>query len=99
MAGSVWRWQARDAGEPSSGIDYARFGDRAGTMGAVGAAGELQDHGAVDQAVEEGRRQRWVAKVVGPAAAVDVGRKYRRTPASPSLAQPIITGPALPLPF
>ena len=31
-------------------------------MKAVRAPGELEDHGAVDQAVQEGHRQRWVAE-------------------------------------
>jgi len=53
------RWRDRDrGGEGIAGITGPmrvvkpdrprRFGDRAGAMGAVGTAGELEDHGAVD---------------------------------------------------
>ena len=35
-------------------------------MGAVRAASQLEDHSTIDQAVEECRGQRWVAKIVGP---------------------------------
>src|SRR6185437_6962946 len=48
------------------------LGRSAGAMGPVRATGELQDHGAVDQAVEEGRRQRRIAEVIGPRPEVDV---------------------------
>ena len=64
-------------------------------MGAVGAAGEFEDHGAVDQAVEERRRQRWIAEVVGPGGEVDVGRQCGRTPAGAGVEQAVVEGAGL----
>src|SRR5436305_753593 len=79
----------------SSGISRARFGGSAGAMGAVGAAGELEDHGAVDQAVEERRRQRRVAEVVGPRREVDVRRQCRRTPAGAGVEEAVVESAGL----
>ena len=62
----------------------------AGAMRPVGATGELQDHGAVDQAVEERRRQRRVAEVIGPRPEVDVRRQRRRTTARAGVEQAVV---------
>ena len=64
-------------------------------MGTVGAAGELEDHGAVDQAVQERRRQRRVAQVVGPGAEVDVRRQRRRATARAGVEQAVVEGAGL----
>jgi hypothetical protein len=59
-------------------------------MGAVRAPGQLEDHGTVDQAIEERCRQRWVAQVVGPGGEVDVRRQGCRTPARAGVGQAVI---------
>jgi len=64
-------------------------------MGTVRAPGQLEDHGTVDQAVEERRRQRWVAQVVGPRGKVDIGRQGCRTPARAGVEQAVIEGARL----
>src|SRR5512135_315100 len=71
----------------------------AGAMGAVGTAGELEDHRAVDQAVEERRRQRWITQVVGPRAEVDVRRQRGRAPARAGVEQTVVEGAGLGLGF
>jgi hypothetical protein len=49
-----------------------------GAAGAVGFALDLEDDGAIDQAVQEGHGQGWVAQVVAPGVEVDVGGQGRR---------------------
>jgi len=50
----------------------------AGAVGAIGAALDLQDNGAVHDTVEEGHRQRRVAQVFAPGVEVDVRHQRRR---------------------
>jgi hypothetical protein len=42
-------------------------------VGAVGFAVDFEDDGAVDNAIEEGSAERWLAEVFGPRLEVHVG--------------------------
>ena len=44
-----------------------------GSLGTVGLAGQLQDDGAIDDAVQDSHGQGWIGEVFGPAFKVDVG--------------------------
>src|SRR5487761_2476495 len=98
MAGSAsWEMGKRgiEGKESSGGVGLGGFGSGAGAMGAVGAACEFENHGAVDEAVEEGRRQRGVAEVVGPGGEVDVGRQRRRAAAGAGVEEAVVQAAGL----
>jgi hypothetical protein len=46
-------------------------------MGPVGLAVDLHDDGPIDDAIQEGHRERWIAEVFAPGIEVDVGHQGR----------------------
>ena len=68
-------------------------------MSAVGTSGELQDRGAVDEAIEKRRGQGWITEIISPGFEVDVGRQRGGSAARASIKQPIVDGAGLSLGF
>ncbi len=84
------------ASQASLPVDLRRDQHR---VGAVGTAGELQDRGPVDQAVEKRRGQGRITEVISPGLEVDVGRQRGRPTARTGIEQPIVDGAGLSLGF
>jgi len=56
-----------------------RFGLLFGAVGSIRSAREPVNDCAINDAIEQGHRQRWIAEIVGPVFKVDIGYQRRRT--------------------
>ena len=78
-----WEWAVREEEGLTASNGWSRpvglvgLRHTAGAMGTVRAAGELQDHGAIGEAIEKHHRQRGGAKSLAPYGEVDVRRQGR----------------------